>query len=155
MSAPKSPPPSPPRGPVALYKAIQDAEVDDDVDEIFSMSDADLDAYIAENGGDPGRIRAAGRTLAENLFAQRARTAWHDDAHAKLGAFQALAAASRTIERLPRAELLRRLDLARNDARFSTPVAALFRQKTADASTDEELQALLDQIDLLKKLEEE
>jgi hypothetical protein len=156
MNPPKSPkPPKPARDPVALYKAIQDAAVADDVDEIFSLSDADLDAYITQNGGDPTRIRASGRALADSLLAQRARTAWHDDANAKLSAFRTLAAASRTTERLPRPELLRRLDLARNDPRFATPVGALFRQKTAEASTDDELQALLDQIDLLRKLEEE
>jgi hypothetical protein len=66
-----------------------------------------------------------------------------------------MAADSRSTERLPCAELLRRLDVARNDPRFATPVAAPFRQKTAEASTDEELQALLDQIELLRKLEEQ
>jgi hypothetical protein len=48
-----------------------------------------------------------------------------------------------------------RIDRARNDPRFTAPVAALFRSKTPEASTDEELQALLDQIELLAKLEDE
>jgi hypothetical protein len=46
-----------------------------------------------------------------------------------------------------------RINQARADPRFTAPVAALFRAKTPEASTDEELQALLDQIALLATLE--
>jgi hypothetical protein len=152
VNAPKTPKP---RDAVALWKAIQDSAVADEIDEIVSMSDAELDAEIKANGGDPAAIRARGQALANTLFARRARNAWHDDAGAKLDAFRRDAAASRTKELLPRAELLRRLEAARSDPRFATPVAALFRQKSAAASTDEELQALLDQIELLRKLEDE
>jgi hypothetical protein len=40
----------------------------------------------------------------------------------------------------------------RSDPRFQAPVAAHFREKSAEASTDEELQALCDQLELLAKL---
>jgi hypothetical protein len=154
MSSSKSTKPGA-RSDIALWKAIKDSEIEDDIDEILSMSDEELDAHIRENGGDPVAIAARGVAHAKELDAQHARTAWHSEAAAKLEAFRQVAAASRTIKTLPRAELLRQLDVARNDPRFSTPVTALFRHKTAEASTDDELQALLDQIELLRKLEAE
>jgi hypothetical protein len=142
------------RGGAALWKAIQDSEVEDDIEEILAMSDAELDGYIRANGGDPVAIGAAGEALAKELLERSERLAWHGDARKELEAFRAVAAASRSGEPLPRPELLRRLAAARTDPRFATPVATLFHKKTVEASTDLELQALLDQIELLAKLEE-
>jgi hypothetical protein len=146
-----------PRGPVALWQAIQDSAIDDELEEITSMSDKELDGYIAANGGDPAKLRASGSALAKELFERRERLAWQGDMEKKVAAFQATAAAARAApkEKLSRAQLLARIDVARTDPRFTAPVAALFRQKTAEASTDEELEALLEQIALLAKLEEE
>jgi hypothetical protein len=142
---------------VALWKAIKEAEIQDDIDEVLAMSDAELDAYIAENGGDPGKIRAEGEALAKELDLRRDRLAWHGDMEKKLAAARAKAAAIRATprEKLSRDELFARINRARNDPRFSAPVAALFRNKTAEASTDEELVAILDQIELLATLEDE
>jgi hypothetical protein len=136
---------------VALWKAIQEIEINDDVDEIMSMSDAEVDAYIRDNGGDPAAIRASGRTLATELLERRHQNAWHVDMQRKNEAFRAVAAASRSKEKLPRAEIIERLQAARRDTRFASPVAALFRGKTAEAMTDDELQSLLDQIELLAR----
>ena len=145
--------PKPKRDAVALWKAIQDSALDDEIEEIASMSDEELDASIRADGGDPAAIRARGEAFVAELIAQREQTKWHGEMHAKLAAFRADAAASRTTTPLPREEILRRLDEARRDPRFSGPVAALFRQKTLEESTDAELQALVDQIALLAKLE--
>jgi hypothetical protein len=142
---------------VSLWKAIQDAELDDDVNEILALSDADLDAYISSHGGDPAAIRARGEALANELDARQDRLAWHGDLEKKLATVRATAAAVRSAprEKLSRTELRARIDRARTDPRFAAPVAALFRAKTLEASTDEELQALLDQIELLATLEDE
>jgi hypothetical protein len=140
---------------VALWEALEKGSIDDDIEEFASMSDAELDQYIAGNGGNPAAIRASGSALVTELFATRERLAWHGEMDQKLAAFRDRAAAAKTKTPLPRAELRRRLDLARNDPRFAAPVAALFQKKTFDASTDEELQALLDQIDLLGTLDDE
>jgi len=138
-----------------LAKVILDQEAQDDLDEILAMSDADLDAYIAKNGGDPQAIRASAAPLVAELLERRERLAWHGDMEKKLDAFRATAEASRTTAKLPREEILRRLEIARRSPRFTAPVATLFQKKTAEASTDEELQALLDEIELLAKLEDE
>jgi len=142
---------------VALWKAIKDAEIQDDVDEVLAMSDAELDAFISSHGGDPAKLRARGEALAKELDARTDRLAWHGDMEQKLAEVRAAATALRSAPREPlsRRDLLDRLALARKDPRFDAPVAALFRSKTPEASTDEELQALLDQIALLAKLEDE
>ena len=145
------------RTPAALWKAIKDSEIHDDVDEILAMSETELDAYITANGGDPAKIAARGEALAKDLDARRDRLSWHGDMEKKLATVRAAAASLQSAprEKLPRAELFARIERARNDPRFTAPVAALFRSKTPEASTDEELQALLDQIELLAKLEDE
>jgi hypothetical protein len=143
--------------PSALWKSLKEGEALDDVEEVLAMSDSELDAYLTAHGGDPARIRASGEALAKELDARRDRLAWHGDMHKKLDAVRATAAAKRAAprEKLSRAELVARIERARTDARFAAPVAALFRSKTPEASTDDELQALLDQIELLATLEDE
>ena len=140
--------------PKSLWKTLKEAEIQDDVDEVLAMSDAELDAYITANGGDPAKMRADGEALAKDLDARRDRLAWHDDMQKKLASFRDTAAATLAgpREKLSRAELFARIERARTDPRFAAPVTALFRSKTPEASTDEELQALLDQITLLGKL---
>jgi hypothetical protein len=140
-----------------LWRSIQDSEIQDDVDEVLAMSDADLDAYLAKHGADPATIRADGEALAKDLQARHDRLAWHGEMEKKLERVRADDAARRAAprEKVSRPELLARIERARTDARFAAPVAALFRSKTPDASTDDELQALLDQIELLAKLEDE
>jgi hypothetical protein len=142
--------------PTTLWKSIKESEIQADVDDVLAMSDAELDAYLTAHGGDPAKIGAAGEALAKELDARRDRLAWHDAEHAKLAAVRAAAEKRKAAprENLSRDELLARVAKARTDPRFSAPVAALFRAKTPEASTDEELYALLDQIALLAELEE-
>jgi hypothetical protein len=142
---------------VALWKAIKDSEVQDDIDEVLAMSDDQLDAFLTAHGGDPAKIRASGEALAKELDARRDRLAWHGDMEARLARARAKAAAMRAAprEKLSGEELRKRIELARNDPRFAAPVAALFRKKTPEACTDEELETLLEQIELLATLEDE
>jgi hypothetical protein len=134
-----------------LWRTLKEQEAADDVEEILAMSDAELDQYIQANGGDPAAIRASGAALGNELLARRDRLAWQADTHAALEATREQARASKTTRPLPRSELLARLTRARTDPRFASGAAALFRKKTAEESTDEELQLLLDQIELLAK----
>jgi hypothetical protein len=139
------------RSPEALLRAIKDSEIDDDLAELEAMSDEELDRHIASSGGDPAAIRARGEALAKELLEKR--VSWRKAAVERLEAFRAEAAALKARPPLPRAELLARIASARQDPRFDEPVSVLFQKKTAEASTDEELQALVDAIDLLAKLQ--
>ena len=141
--------------PLTLWKAIQEAQLDDEVAELEAMTPEQVDEYIRSEGGDPAAIRAAGRALGTELLERRSRNAWQVKTMAKVHAFRETAAAVMARPRLPRAELLRQIAAAKTDPRFREPVAALFRQKSPEASTDDELQALCHQLELLAKLHEE
>lgn len=143
------------RDAVALWRALQEQKTNDEIDALAAESDEEVDRFINENGGDAAAIRASGAAFVKELLERKERLGWHADMGKKLESVRAAAATLRTTEKLPRAELLRRLEVARTDPRFSVPVAALFHKKTAEASTDEELTAMLDQIALLMKLESE
>ena len=138
----------------ALYYALEEQAAEDSLDEIAAMSDEQLDRLIDENGGDSRAIRASGAALANELSERRERLGWHADMERKIDVFRASASAQPRRAKLPRAELLRRIAAARGDARFAAPVAALFQKKTSEASTDDELAALLEQIELLAKIDE-
>ncbi|MGO8995143.1 MAG: hypothetical protein ACLQVI_17650 [Polyangiaceae bacterium] len=135
----------------ALYRALQEQEALDDLDEIEAMSDEQLDQYVTANGGDPKAIRARGKAHAEAMLE---RSTANQAVLERLEAFREQAAAHRSGPPLPRVALLARLETARQDPRFAAPVAMLFQKKTAEACTDAELQALVDSIELLAKLEE-
>jgi hypothetical protein len=134
-----------------LLRALEESEAMDDLEEIEALSDEELDARIRAAGGDPEAIRARGKAFAG---AQLAKSEASRVMLERLEAFRVEAARKRGGPALPRAALLERLEQARRDPRFATPVAMLFRQKSAEASTDAELQALVESLELLSKLEE-
>jgi hypothetical protein len=143
------------RDPVALWRALQEQAMEDELAEIEAMSDEELDAHIRANGGDPEAIRASGAAFVKELLAAREANAWRQAVAKKNEAARAIVDEKKKGPKLSRDELLSRLRRARNDPRFAEPVAALFHGKSEQASTDEELQALIDQIELLAKLDEE
>jgi len=143
------------RNGMALSRAIEDAAAMDDLHEVEAMSDAELDRFIAESGGDPRAIRAAGEALVSEVLARKARLSWHTTFEEKLEQIRAEATAKVSGRaRLPRAEILSRIAQARKDPRFQGAVATLFQKKSEESSTDDELSLLLVQIELLAKLEE-
>jgi hypothetical protein len=136
-----------------LLAAIERAGADGDLAEIEAMSPAALDASIRADGGDPEGIAARGLRLVEELTLRRKRLAWQAKAHGDMhGALGKMAEAPKT-PKLPRDELLKRVNAARADGRFHAPIAAAFRKRTAEESTDEELRGLLDEIEMLRMLE--
>jgi len=143
------------KNPRTLWRTLKEQEAQDDLDEILAMSDAELDSYIDENGGDAKAIRARGAALAEELLLHRKEKAWHGEMGAELESFRKKAEARRITETLSRDDLLKRIEIARNKPRFATQVATLFQKKTKEAATDEELRDLLEQMELLGMLEDE
>jgi len=137
-----------------VLRAIDQIDADDDLAAIEAMAPADLDASIRASGGDPDAIGARGARLAEELLARRKRLRWQAKAHGDMASALAKMNEAPRTPKLPRGELLARVEAARDDARFRAPIAAAFRKRTADESTDEELRGLLDEIEMLRKLEE-
>ena len=142
------------RSPEEILRAIEQTEADADLAEIAAMSPGELDAKIRAEGGDPVAIGERGARLAEELLARRKRLRWQAKAHGEMGRALAKMKEAPKTPKLPRAELLARIEAARTDLRFRAPVAAAFRKRTAEESSDEELARLLDEIEMLRKLEE-
>jgi hypothetical protein len=134
-----------------VLRTIDDRALDDLSDEMESMSNEELEALIASEGGDAAGMRARGEAQGEKLLDRRARLAWTKAAQARIDRVQAMAKEPRVRENLPRAELLARIESARNHPKLAAPIAIAFRKRTADDSSDEELHALLEEIELLRK----
>jgi hypothetical protein len=128
-------------------------DLDDAADEVRAMSDEEVDAAIRAAGGDPEAIGERGAAIAASQLDRRERLGWQERAAEALARATAHAKrAPRTPRGLPREELLGRLAIARADARFAAPIAAAFRNRAAEVSSDEELAALLDEIAILKSI---
>jgi hypothetical protein len=136
-----------------VLAAIDAAEADANLAEVAALSPEALDASIRANGGDPDAIAARGVQLVQELLERRQRLDWQAKARANMEDALAKMATAPKTPKLPRGELLKKIDAARTDARFKAPIAAAFRKRTADESTDDELRRLLDEIEMLRTLE--
>ena len=140
-------------------KALEDARWREEAKAIDAMSADEVDAELRSFGGDPVHIRAKGAAHAARLHEEHTGEkiapplAWEASAQAKLDEVRKLAGTVRKTK-LPRADLLAKVDAARNDPRFQKKVGALFRKRTAEESSDEELETILEAIALLAKIEE-
>lgn len=133
---------------VSALRAMQAEEA---LEDVRATSDDEVARAIAEEGGDAAAIGERGRALADKMLVRRERLApWQEGARARLERVWTEARkAPKTPRGLPRAELLARIDAARRDARFAAPLVAAFRSRGPEAATDEELAALLDEIEIL------
>jgi hypothetical protein len=143
-----------------LLDAIRAMDLDDAADDaaeaVRAMSDEEVSEAILAAGGDPEAIGERGADLAAFHLERRARLAWQERAAEALARATAHARSSpRTPRGLPRRELLDRLAKARTEPRFAAPIAAAFRNRAPEESSDEELAALLDEIAILKGLIDE
>lgn len=140
----------------AIWARMAVEKNNDDMEEILRMTPEEIDAELRARCGDPAAIRARGEALAKELEAARGPAEWKYDVRKKVEAVRA-ADADVAARRVPmaRAEIVKRLAAARQSPRFAAPVAALFRERKEEESTDEELQRLLEEIELLMKLHDD
>jgi hypothetical protein len=136
------------RTPEEVWKAITRQAEEDEIDRFLAMSDEEVDAELRAHGGDPAEIRRAGAKLAEKLAADRDRLAWQYEAAAGLAREQAkLEARPKKYDGVPRAKLEELLAAARKSPRFPQPIAVMFRNRKPEEASDDELRALLEEID--------
>ncbi len=136
------------RTPEEVWKAIVKGAEDDEIDRVLAMSDQEVDAELRAHGGDPEKIRREGAALAAKLGADADRLAWQFEAAEALAREQArLAARPKKYDAVPRAELEMLLAAARTSPRFAQPVAVMFRNRKTEEASDDELRALLEEID--------
>ena len=87
--------------------------------------------------------------------ARARRGSWQAEARAKLDAGRAAFEAARARRpKLPRAELEARVAALKSDARHGQQVATFFRKRKTTETTDEELEALLDEVEALAALDQ-
>lgn len=129
---------------------LEERAAQEEADRYATMPIAEIEAELRANGQDPDALRAQGLAFVAGLIAKRERLEW------QIAAAEGLSKKRRHVEQkrgayadLPRAELLARLDIARVDPRFAQPVAVMFRNQRTDEATDEELRAILEEIDAL------
>ena len=141
------------RTPAELWQALEDQAADADMKEIAAMDDATLDAELRADGVDPALMRAKGAAFAEALLKRREREAEPARKLADARARMVQRAARRG--KLPRAELVRRIELGRSDPRIAQSLSVAFRNRGEAAASDAELEDLLDDIeDVLADAEE-
>jgi hypothetical protein len=131
-----------------LWDSLQ---ADAELERIKHLSVEALEAEVRADGGDPDAIGRRGAALAKERLAERGLD-WKARAKDRAAETTRRAGAWPSFGQIPRAELRARIDAARADARFSAPVVAAFRKRSAEAATDDELRALLEEIEVLRRL---
>jgi hypothetical protein len=137
---------------VELWDALEKMADDDELERVMNMTDAEVAEEIRANGGDPDAIGQRGQALANRLM----REQWQKAAKAKLEAARAVLdkPGPRKARGLSRDDLLKRIEIARSDPRLGGSIAVAFHKRTLDESSDAELEAMLDSIEDLVRLED-
>ena len=142
-----------PIGDVALLESLERMAAGELSDEIAEMSDAEVDAAVAAEGGDPKGIGDRGLGLVRSLLGKHRgeAPAWKKAAEARLDQANVAVRRAPRVDRsrMTRTDLLRAISKAKKDPRFSQQVAAAFRGRAPEASSDAELTAILDEVDEL------
>jgi hypothetical protein len=126
-------------------------QADAELERIRHLSSADLDAEIRASGGDPDAIGQRGVALAAKHLPERALD-WKTRAQGRKEAMDRSVGEWPRFGALPRTELLALVRAARTDTRFSAPVVMAFRKRGEEEATDEELRAVLEEIEVLRRL---
>jgi len=142
---------------MSTKKPKTDAEVfdqlhaDAELDRIKHLTPDEVSAEIRADGGDPEAIGARGAALAAKLLAERALD-WKTRAARRKEAMDRSIGEWPSFKALSRPELLARIHTARSDARFSAPVVAAFRKRGEEDVSDDELRAILEEIEVVRRL---
>jgi hypothetical protein len=138
------------RTPRETWKAIEALARQDEIDRFVALPSAEVDARLRAAGHDPTAIRAEGALLAKKLGADRDRLAWQVAAAEGLARAQAdFARTTGKYASLSRDELRARVMAVSKDARFAQPVSVAFRNRKAEEASEDELRAILEEIDAL------
>jgi hypothetical protein len=134
-----------------LHDMAEEDRMEDEAARIAKMSDGEAAAEMRAAGGDPDAIGKRGAAFVEGLL--RGEPAWKAKAKARAAvAHEAIAKVPKTPATMPRAEVLARIDAARKNPRFSAPVAAFFRKRKPEETSDAELREMLDELNQLEAI---
>jgi hypothetical protein len=113
----------------------------------------EVDKGLRQEGADPDEIGQWGRDLVAEL-ARKRRLSWQKGAAKRRELMQAKLARRRAVEAMPRAELLRRINDAKRDPRLTGPVALAARSLNEQASSDDALREVVEDLEALALLSE-
>jgi len=131
-----------------LWQALE--KLDDPLDP--RTPSASIDASLREGGIDPEALADEGARLVAALKKKAARPAWQEAAQRKKEAFARLTRPIGEAIAESRDAILARLNALRTDPRFGTQIATAFHKRKPEESSDEELRALLEDMEDLRVL---
>ncbi len=138
------------RTPKETWDAIERQREQEEIERFLQKTPAEVDASLRAHGHDPAAVRAEGEAFVKKIQRDRDRLAWQVEAAQGLAKHQArFEARAPKYQGLSHAELLARLAAARTSPRLTQPVAVLFRNRKPEEANDEELRAILEEIDAL------
>jgi len=138
------------RTPRETWKALEAQAREAEIDHFMALPAAAIDARLRAAGHDPEAIRREGALFAKKLGADQDRLAWQVTAAEGLARAQAdFARAAGKYASLSGDQLRARIKTARNDPRFAQPVSVLFRNRKPEEASEEELRAILEEIEAL------
>ncbi len=142
------------RTPREVWSAIEKQAREAEIEAFLALTPAQVDARLRAAGEDPVAVRAEGALLAKKRAADRDRLAWQVEAAEALARERArIEARAGRYAGLSRAELETRIATARKDPRLAQPVAVLFRNRKPEKASEEELRAILEEIEALAEPE--
>jgi len=142
------------RTPREVWSAIEKQAREAEIDAFLALTPAQVDAGLRAAGEDPAAIRAEGAAFAKQRAANRDRLAWQVEAAEGLARERArIEARAGKYVGLSRAELEGRIMNARKSPRLAQPVAVLFRNRKPVEASEEELIAILEEIEALAEPE--
>ncbi len=144
------------RTPKQTWAAIEEQARQAEIDRFLAKTPAQVDASLRAHGHDPVAVRAEGEALAKKLRADRERLAWQVEAAEGLAREQArLDARPSRYADLSLKELQDQLAVARANPRLAQPVAVMFRNRKTEEASEEELRAILEEIEALGEKDDE
>jgi hypothetical protein len=144
------------RSPRETWEAIEKQAREAEIDAFLALKTEEVEARLRAAGEDPDALRAEGAALAKRLSADRARLAWQVVAAEGLAREQAkIDAQAGRFAHLSRADLEARLTAARKSPRLQQPVAVMFRNRKPEEASDDELRAILEEIEALAEREDQ
>jgi hypothetical protein len=139
-----------PKKPRPDSEIVDQLEADAELDRIKHLTPDEVAAEIRADGGDPEAIATRGAALANKLLAERALD-WKARAAARKGEMDTSIGEWPSFATMPREEMLKLVRAADADPRFSGPVVSAFRKRGEEDVTDEELRALLEAIEVIRR----
>jgi len=139
-----------PKTPPTDSEIMAQLEADAELDRLKHLTPAEVTAEIRADGGDPEAIGARGAALAKRLLAERALD-WKARAGARKDELEKSIGEWPSFATMPRDEMLARVRAANADPRLSGPIVAAFRKRGEEEVTDDELRALLEAIEVIRR----